>query len=159
MYSQGSKSLFPRRSLSFRIPGTSRFPYFFAIAITLLVPGLYSLPIAFHPPHASTDNCITPLLHSPCVTSYLRLWCKLWSLLHTKVSMYENSCCISVGRFVDPVENPISYKINSKCFNMAIMNVNTLAPPYLPSHLLAIFHAPNHNPTLQPHYTPCHFSV
>lgn len=38
-----------------------------------------------------------------------------------------------------------SYKINSKCFNMAIMNLNTLAPGYLPSHLLlAVFHAPNH---------------
>ena len=69
--------------------------------------------------------------------------------------MYENSC-ISVGRFVEPIENSISYKINFKCFNMAIMNLNTLASAYLPSHLLlAVFHVPNHIHTLplQPHYS------
>lgn len=37
---------------------------------------------------------------------------------------------------------------------MAIMNVNTLAPAYLPSHLLlAVFHAPNHIHTLLSSHT------
>lgn len=67
--------------------------------------------------------------------------------------MYENSY-ILVGRLVDPVENSISYKIHSKCFNMAIMNLKTLAPAYLTSHLLlAVFHAPNHTHTLLSNYT------